>query len=60
MSRRGYNYYLYLCGVAEDMNESFKYNGENNKKAVVIRDNNNRLKIIILKSIKEDLLWVKH
>ena len=51
------NYYRYLCGVADNMNEEFKYEGSKDR-AVVIRDDK-KLKIIILKQVEYNLYTIK-
>ena len=44
------NYYRYLCGVAEEMNESFRYEGSNSK--AIVKRIDGKLKIVILKEIR--------
>lgn len=44
------NYYRYLCGVADYMNEEFKLEGSKDR-AVVMRIDG-KLKVVILKEIK--------
>ena len=49
--RSNKGYYYYLCEVAEEMNESFRELGSNDR-AIVIRDEDSRYRIVILKENK--------